>query len=183
MSEIDLLCNGKAPGPYGVAATMIKSWPHATHELVFSCLAVIWQCRTTPHWWLHSYLHPIPKKGAATLDNLRPLGLYEITRKLLAAIPLLITAWDIKRAFDSIPHAFIRLALCRLGKCDDIADWFHYMLLHNTVTVQSPHVQRHCTGSFSATPDAFHDTPHSNVVPSFHQERGIGQVDTPSAIL
>ena len=70
IAEINLLCHGKAPGPSGVTATMIKSWPAATHQLVFSCLQSLWQHRSVPNWWLHSYLHPIPKKGAATLDNL-----------------------------------------------------------------------------------------------------------------
>ena len=65
---------------------MIKSWPLATHELAFACARVIWKHRSAPNWWLPSILHPIPKKGAHTLDNLRPLGLYEITRKLFAAI-------------------------------------------------------------------------------------------------
>lgn len=37
-------------------------------------------------------VHPIPKKGSPTLDNLRPLGLYEILRIIQAAI--------IKRAYQ-----------------------------------------------------------------------------------
>ena len=52
--------------------------------------------------------------------------------------PLLVTAWDIKRAFDSIPHPFIRLALLRLGIGEDVAEWFLQLLRHNIVTVQSP---------------------------------------------
>ena len=228
--EIHLLQYGKAPGPSGVTATMIKSWPDAMHELVFSCLAALWEQRATPNWWLHSYLHPIPKKGAATLENLRPLGLYEITRKLLAAIiikrayrvweklallhphqhayrrgmgtgtailrllnniedstettqPLLITAWDIKRAFDSIPHPFIRLALLRLGISDLTANWFLYLLQHNIVTVQSPYVLTRQQTTFNADPAVFNDDVHTSATAaSFHQERGIGQGDTPSAI-
>ena len=230
-SEIQLLCFGKAPGPSGVTATMIKSWPLATHELAFACMCTIWQHRSTPHWWLHSLLHPIPKKGAPTLDNLRPLGLYEITRKILAAViikrayrtwehlqllhphqhayrrgmgtgtailrllnlvedstesgaPLLVTAWDIKRAFDSIPHPFIRLALLRLGMDEDVTDWFLQLLSRNIVTVQSPHVQNGAMPAFPANPILFVDSPHSSsTAASFHQERGIGQGDTPSAIL
>lgn len=91
--------------PSGVTATMIKSWPSETHELVFTC---IWQHRTTPHWSLHSYLHPIPKKGPDTLDNLRPLGLYEITRKILAAIIIkrAYRAWKSKQLLNSNQHAF-----------------------------------------------------------------------------
>ena len=97
-----------------------------------------------------------------TLNNLRPLGLYEISRKVLTAIiikrvlrkweefhlhnsnqyafrhgrstdqailliinsiedscerdiPLSRILWDLRRAFDSIPFNFSRLALLRLG--------------------------------------------------------------------
>ena len=229
-AEIHLLMNGKAPGPSGVTATMIKAWPPETHSSVFDCLASIWSHRHVPNWWLHSYLHPIPKKGAATLENLRPLGLYEILRKILAAIiikrayrqweclhllhphqhayrrgmgtgtailrllniieeasetgqPLLVTAWDIRRAFDSIPHPFIHLALARLGIPPDVADWFLHLLTRNIVTVQSPHAQQQACIPPTTDPAAFIDNPHcSDTTASFHQQQGIGQGDTPSAI-
>ena len=110
MVEIHLLSHGKAPGSSGVTATMIKSWPAATHQLVFSCLRSLWRHRSVPNWWLHSYLHPIPKKGAATLDNLRPLGLYEITRKLLAAIIIkrAYRIWEKLQLLHPHQHAYHR---------------------------------------------------------------------------
>ena len=110
MAEIHLLCHGKAPGPSGVTATMIKSWPDATHQLVFSCLRSLWRHRSVSNWWLHSYLHPIPKKGAATLDNLRPLGQYEITRKLLAAIIIkrAYRIWEQLKLLHPHQHAYRR---------------------------------------------------------------------------
>ena len=46
------------------------------------------------------------------------------------------------------------------------------MLAHNIVT-----------GTFPADPASFQVSPHTCDIPSFHQERGIGQGDTPSAIL
>ena len=67
---------------------------------------------------------------------LRLLNLIEDSTE--SGLPLLVTAWDIKRAFDSIPHPFIRLALQRLGISDITADWFLHLLQHNIVTVQSP---------------------------------------------
>ena len=95
----------------------------------------------------------------------------------------MITAWDIKRAFDSIPHPFIRLMLQQLGISDATADWFLYFLQHNIVTVKSPLVQAQETHTFAAYPVEFTDSLHtSHLAASFHQKRGIGQGDTPSVI-
>ena len=84
--------------------------PSRTHQLVFSCLRSLWRHRSVPNWWLNSYLHPIPKKGAATLDNLRPLGLYEITRKLLAAIIIkrAYRIWEKLQLLHPHQHAYHR---------------------------------------------------------------------------
>ena len=78
---------------------------------------------TAPRTWerfnlLHPHQHAY-RRGVSTAI-LRLLNLVEDAEE--NGHPLLVTAWDIKRAFDSIPHAFIRLALRRLGICDDIAD-------------------------------------------------------------
>ena len=52
------------------------------------------------------------------------------------------------------------------------------------VTVQSPFVQCNALNVFPTDPHCFTDSPHSSpTAASFHQERGIGQGDTPSAIL
>ena len=49
--------------------------------------------------------------------------------------------------------------------------------------MQSPLVQAQDTPTFAADPAAFTDAPHkSSLAASFHQDRGIGQDDTPSAI-
>ena len=61
---------------------------------------------------------------------------------------------------------------------------FLQLLCHNTVPVESPHVQCNATNAFPADPDLFIDSPHySPNAASFHQEHGIGQGYTPSAIL
>ena len=154
--------HGKAPGPTGTTATMIKAWPADIHKHVFQLLNDIWLSRKIPEWWFNGHLRPIPKPGEPSLNNLRPLGLYEISRKVLTAIiikrvlckweefnllnsnqyafrrgrstdqailriinavedscerdiPLLQILWDLRRAFDSVPFNFSRLALFRLG--------------------------------------------------------------------
>ena len=86
-------------------------------------------------------------------------------------------------AFDSIPHPFIRLALLRLGISEDVANWFLHLLCHNTVTVRSPLAMSLPTPATVTDPTAFIDHPSSfGTAASFHQEQGIGQDDTPSAI-
>lgn len=67
----------KASGPSDATATMINAWPENMHERVLQWLNEIWADKQVPQWWYYGHLRPTP------LDNLRPLGLYEISRKIV----------------------------------------------------------------------------------------------------
>ena len=212
--------HGKAPGPTGTTATMIKAWPADIHKHVFQLLNDIWLSRKIPEWWFNGHLRPIPKPGEPSLNNLRPLGLYEISRKVLTAIiirrvlckweefdllnsnqyafrrgrstdqailriinavedscerniPLLQILWDLRRAFDSVPFNFSRLALFRLGVPIEAIEFLVTLMENNSMTVASPfHLANHNENINSLCGDLH-----------FHQERGTGQGDPPSPIL
>ena len=56
------------------------------------------------------------------------MPLYNILNKIEHAhstsTPTLLTFWDMRRAFDSIPRNLQRLAWIRLGVPEDVAEWF-----------------------------------------------------------
>ena len=80
---IAALPSGKAPGPSGLTANMIKAWPTDTIELVYDMLNTMWKDKSIPAWWGDKLLCGIPKKpGETALTNVRPIGLLEILRKL-----------------------------------------------------------------------------------------------------
>ena len=54
-------------------------------------------------------------------------------------VPTLITFWDIRRAFDSIPRNLQRLAWHRLGVPEDVAEWFVSMDDQGTAFVVTPY--------------------------------------------
>ena len=118
---IDALLQGTAsPDP-----TLPPSFRCDYHQ---ACLSRLGAPQPSPHAY---------RRGMGTgTAILRLLNLVEDSTETNSA--LLVTAWDIKRAFDSIPHPFIRLALLRLGISEDVADWFQHLLSHNIVTHHTP---------------------------------------------
>ena len=54
------MIHGKAPGPTGTTATMIKAWPTDIHEHVFQLLNDIWSSMKIPQWWFNGHLRPTP---------------------------------------------------------------------------------------------------------------------------
>ena len=109
-TEVCKMKYGKAPGPSGATATMIKAWPAEIHSHVLRWINEIWISRSAPQWWHLGHLRPIPKTGEMTLDNLRPLGLYEISRKILTAILIrrIYNLWEAHELLDDNQHAFRR---------------------------------------------------------------------------
>ena len=78
---------GKAPGPSGLTANMIKAWPEETIVVVHAMLSKMWKDKSIPPWWGDKLLCGIPKKpGESSLSNVRPIGLLEILRKLWTSI-------------------------------------------------------------------------------------------------
>jgi hypothetical protein len=53
--------------------------------------------------------------------------------------PTIVTFWDIRRAFDSIPRNLQRLAWQRLGVPTDLAEWFVSLDDQGTAFVTTPY--------------------------------------------
>ena len=89
---------------------MIKAWPANIHAHVLRWLNEIWDTKQVPDWWHYGHLRPIPKAGEPSLDNLRPLGLYEISQKILTAILTrrIYQLWETHRLLNDNQHAFRR---------------------------------------------------------------------------
>ena len=77
--------------------------------------------------WHHNDLLNSAQYGYR-LDNGILMPLYNLLNSIeqahCEATPTLITFWDMRRAFDSIPRNLQRLAWIRLGVPENIAEWF-----------------------------------------------------------
>jgi len=63
--------------------SMMKAWPEATKDEVFSILRDMWPDKYTPDWWKWRWMCPKPKVTENIgLGDLRPLVLVEVLRKL-----------------------------------------------------------------------------------------------------
>ena len=76
-----------APGPSNATANMIKAWPEETRAFVYRHMVNIWKSRTIPSWFKDKILKLAPKvSGNSSLENMRPISLYEIVRKVWTTI-------------------------------------------------------------------------------------------------
>jgi hypothetical protein len=81
------LKTGSAPGPSQVTANMIKAWPDTTRLFVYRHMANVWKTRTIPSWFRDKLIKPCPKvAGNSDMENIRPISLYEIIRKVWTTI-------------------------------------------------------------------------------------------------
>jgi hypothetical protein len=80
--HIDRLDSNSAPGASGLSYAMIKLWPDSLLRHTYDCLCETWINKTTLPGWSTKILAPIPKKQNPTIDDLRPLMLIEVTRKI-----------------------------------------------------------------------------------------------------
>jgi hypothetical protein len=79
--------SGKAPGPSGLTANMIKSWPDSIINLAHSIIQTLWSRGEVPGWWGDRLLCLASKSSAEfSLDNLRPISLFEVIRKIWLGI-------------------------------------------------------------------------------------------------
>ena len=85
--------------------------------------------------------------------------------------PILMTSWDIKRAFDSVSKPVIRLALTRLGIPNELADYVVALDQGGETIVRTPYALKQLRD---------HGRCHSL---GFDAERGIGQGDVLSPLI
>ncbi len=94
--------NGKAPGPDGFPAELLKTMPSLFHTI----LALLFQCMAregyTPESWMTSQTCLIHKKAdPIVLDNYRPIALAPITYKLWTSIVIDIASNFAEKAHNS----------------------------------------------------------------------------------
>lgn len=78
--------NGSAGGLLGLTYDLIKMWPEETIQLAYNALCGMWESKTIPVEWTRRWLHLIPKTDNPTLDDLRPICLLEVFRKLWVSL-------------------------------------------------------------------------------------------------
>jgi hypothetical protein len=97
-------------GLTGLSYNMIKKWPPHLLAAAHSALSALWDSRSIPDFWKWKWLVPIPKKADPTLNELRPLTLIEVTRKIWSSIFVrrLQDLWTIDSPLEPSQHGFLR---------------------------------------------------------------------------
>jgi hypothetical protein len=73
----------RAPGPSMVTSNMFKALPLNALEYMFNLLDEMWKTRCIPSWWKDHTMCLAPKsEHTDLLDQMRPIGLFEISRKI-----------------------------------------------------------------------------------------------------
>ena len=86
-SSINDIPTGGAGGVSEMSANMAKGWSQSTRRIVHAHMDNIWKTRSTPAWFKDKVIKLAPKvAGNAELKNMRPISLYEITRKAWTTI-------------------------------------------------------------------------------------------------
>jgi hypothetical protein len=86
--ELNALTNGAAPGPSDATASMVKAWPESVRKLVYKHMLNIWKTRASPTWIKDKVIKLAPKIAGNTelKNNMRPISLYEVVRKVWTTI-------------------------------------------------------------------------------------------------
>ena len=70
-------------GPSGLQYKHIQHWkPERMVAEAYECLVRMWQDRSIPDSWKWKWLVPIPKNSSERLQDIRPIMLMEVLRKL-----------------------------------------------------------------------------------------------------
>ena len=113
---------GKAPGITGCSINMMKQWPDHIRRRVFLILQELWTQKHIPDFWKNRWILPIPKtEETDNMDKLRPIALYEITRKIWTSMvlsrihPILSTHKTLQGTQNGfVPHGGADTALLQL---------------------------------------------------------------------
>ena len=87
-SAISHLPKDSAAGISGLSYNMLKILPPTLSRAMYEAMAEIWRNKEIPQFWKWRWILPIPKEADPTLNDLRPLSLFETTRKLWFALVL-----------------------------------------------------------------------------------------------
>ena len=77
--------NGKAPGPDGISAEILKGDVNIPTQMLYEIYAKIWEEETIPEDWREGHLVKIPKKGdLANCNNYRGITMLSVPGKILS---------------------------------------------------------------------------------------------------
>ena len=99
----------KAPGPSMVTPNMIKAWSYDTLQYAYSLINGLWLAKHIPKWWSDHILCPAPKKSNdPVMENIRPIGLFEVIRKAWTGIigARIHMVWDSHNILHHAQHGF-----------------------------------------------------------------------------
>jgi hypothetical protein len=101
---------GSAGGISGLTYNMVKAWPDKVKELAYALLSECWANNIIPDFWRIKWLVPIPKTPEPTLNDLRPLSLIEVLRKLWVNIFVhrITTYWNDHNTLQPAQHGCTR---------------------------------------------------------------------------
>ena len=79
---------GKASSMSGLTYDIVKGWPLEVVDRTYKCIAGIKKAGEHPKHWAYKWLAPMPKKTGddISVNDLRPLTVIEVTRKLWKSI-------------------------------------------------------------------------------------------------
>ena len=81
--------NGKAPGPDGISAEILKGVVNTSTQMLYEIYAKVWEEETIPEDWKEGHLVKIPKKGdLANCNNYRGITMLSVPGKILSRIIL-----------------------------------------------------------------------------------------------
>ena len=88
---------------------MVKSWPPVVQREAYILTRSLWKHKHVPIWWRDRVMSPILKKpGESSLTNLRPIGLLEVSRKILTRIIThrILTVWEEQKVLHPSQHGY-----------------------------------------------------------------------------
>jgi hypothetical protein len=88
---------------------IIRAWSPNTRHTAFVLLDILWKNKEVPEGWADGVLCPIPKKpGDTTLQNMRPIGLLEVIRKVWTGIIIrrIQAQWDKRSLLHPLWHRY-----------------------------------------------------------------------------
>ena len=99
-----------APGHSGLSYLMVKLWPRAFITRAYECLCEAWANKEGMEGWSIRLLAPIPKKTNPTIDDLRPLMLVEVMRKIWVGLLMkrIKAFWAKHSLINDNQHAYLR---------------------------------------------------------------------------
>ena len=114
-AQIKGCSNDKSPGLTGFTINMMKKLPVECREYIYHLISTFWTFGSDNHipsFWKDRFLALIPKdkNKAISADRVRPISLYEVTRKIWtgAIMKRITNLWDRHKAVNDTQNAYRR---------------------------------------------------------------------------